>query len=79
VSGGWWWPGFLIQLAVFLTLVMGMTWALTRWTFRHMDEHIDARIRDHEHRPAPPLWSPATTTTSRPTAEPDDSVGDVET
>lgn len=54
MTGGWWWPGFLIQLAIFLTLVMGMTWALTRWTFRHMDERIDERIHeheDHDHRP----------------------------
>ena len=48
MSGGWWWPGLLIEVVLFLILVMAATWFLTKWTFRHMDELVDERIHEHE-------------------------------
>jgi hypothetical protein len=41
MDGGWWWPGLLIQLAVFLTVVCGFVWWATWWSVNHVEKHID--------------------------------------
>lgn len=49
-GGGWWWPGFLIQLAVFLTLIMGFIWWATHWALRHIDKRIDEQMQAYRDR-----------------------------
>ena len=46
-SGGWWWPGFLIELAIFLTLLMAFTWWLTNWLLRRSDSQFEERWDEH--------------------------------
>jgi hypothetical protein len=40
----WWWPGFLIELAIFITLMLLLTWWLMHWAGRQVDE-LDAEIK----------------------------------
>ena len=42
---GWWWPGFLVQLGIFLTLVMAFIWWFTNWALRHIDKRIDEQLK----------------------------------
>jgi uncharacterized iron-regulated membrane protein len=37
----WWWPGFLIELALFLLVVFGIMWLLLERLARHLDRHLD--------------------------------------
>ena len=45
---GWWWPGFLIQLGIFIVIAMVFAWAMSWWLL----SRVERRVREVEEREA---------------------------